>query len=603
MLRQALHDVSFIDSVYAKFHAAIFPVWRQFRRPPRMGIALSGGSDSIALAYLCHKFQSSPAISRASFTAFIVDHGVRPESLDEAQKVRNIILSKTGPAKTTYVQRGGQSIEKINGMDVKILKLDWTTHVPPLQLPNFESLARRLRYQALAKACIAHDISTLLLGHHADDQAETVLSRIASGYVGPGLKAIARVGDIPECGGFYGCKSGRPKHVATRSPTGALSIDRATRMIEDGGIKIHRPLLDFSKEQLRQICLKSRMKWVEDKTNRDPTLTVRNTVRSMLQEESMPKALSTKSLVEYANKRRTHDEAETKVVDDMFKSCTIQLDLAIGKADVHFPSNISDLLDDNDQLHDRNTRAARLLRRIVALVSPLEQISLKDMEVPARLVFPFLFSNGGSDKVDTGGVAPVGKVLFRVPSATTPPQGIIDQRHFSCQVSRAPPTGKDIVEQRKILIPEIDRRSESFDWAHTKRQLFDGRFWISLNYRRFNLIPGHRFSVRFLQSADLEKLNENESRYAVWKPLKELLRKRAPGAVRFTLPAIIESYYTATPSGGRGMVENLIALPTLDWSSAGWYAYDKRLHREAWTWELRYKQIDFGQGSGHTFVA
>ncbi|KAG8627937.1 hypothetical protein KVT40_003810 [Elsinoe batatas] len=602
MLRQAIYNVSSIDSVYANFHAAIFPVWRQFRRPPRMGIALSGGSDSMALAYLCHKFQSSPAISKASFTAFIVDHGVRPESFDEAQKVRNIILTKIGPAKTTNIQRDGRSIEKITGIDVQILKLDWTTHVSPLQLPNFESLARTLRYQALAKACIAHDISTLLLGHHAEDQAETVLSRIASGYVGPGLKAIGRVGDIPECGGLYGCKSGRPRHVATRLSTGALSIDRATRMIEDGGIKIYRPLLDFSKEQLRQVCLKSGIKWVEDKTNRDPTLTVRNTVRSMLQSDRMPAALSTTSLVEYANKRRTNDEAETKVVDDMFRSCIIRLDLAIGTADVHFPSNIIDLLDDNDQLHDRNTRAARLLRRIVALVSPLEQISLKDMEGPARLVFPFLFTNNVPTKVETGGGAPVGKALFRVPCATLP-QGTTDQQCFSCQVSRAPPTRKDAVEQRKILIPEVDRRSESFDWAHTKRQLFDGRFWISLNYRKFNLIPGHRFSVRFLQSADLEKLNENESRYAVWKPLKELLRKRAPGAARFTLPAIIESYYTATPSGARVRVENLIALPTLDWSSAGWHAYDKRLHREAWTWELRYKQIDFGQGPGHSFVA
>lgn len=52
------------------------------------GIAVSGGADSMALAYLCKQLERSPEISGAiSLTAFVVDHLARPESTIEAQRV------------------------------------------------------------------------------------------------------------------------------------------------------------------------------------------------------------------------------------------------------------------------------------------------------------------------------------------------------------------------------------------------------------------------------------------------------------------------------------------------------------------------------------
>lgn len=48
------------------------------------GLAISGGVDSMALAYLCAKLQKS---KQMSFRAFIVDHGARDGSAKEAKSV------------------------------------------------------------------------------------------------------------------------------------------------------------------------------------------------------------------------------------------------------------------------------------------------------------------------------------------------------------------------------------------------------------------------------------------------------------------------------------------------------------------------------------
>lgn len=53
-----------------------------------VGIAVSGGADSMALAYLCKQLERSSDVAGAiSVTAFVVDHRARPESTAEAQKV------------------------------------------------------------------------------------------------------------------------------------------------------------------------------------------------------------------------------------------------------------------------------------------------------------------------------------------------------------------------------------------------------------------------------------------------------------------------------------------------------------------------------------
>lgn len=94
------------------------------------------------------------------------------------------------------------------GMTSRILTLPWKDITGnPSQLPNFESLARKYRFQAIGKYCQKSDISSILLGHHADDQAETVLMRLAKGARGVGLLGIKPSSPIPECEGIYGVHS------------------------------------------------------------------------------------------------------------------------------------------------------------------------------------------------------------------------------------------------------------------------------------------------------------------------------------------------------------------------------------------------------------
>lgn len=606
MLQQSLKDVATHPVRLHEFSKIIRSIWESTGKKPRMGIALSGGSDSMALAFLCHEYQKRHLQPRTSFTAFIVDHGARPESHVEAHKVRNMVLAKLGASTTSQFEAGHpHQVEQRIGIDAQVLKLQWTTHLHPSKLPNFESQARILRYQALMKACIEAEISGLLLGHHADDQAETVLSRLKSGYLGPGLQGIARVGDIPECNGIYGCKSGSPRRITVKSSKNSSVLEEQHMLVEDGGVRIYRPLMDFTKAQLQATCRDNGIRWVEDKTNSDHTLTVRNAVRGLIVSDRLPNSLNSKSLIELAEVRRRSEEAERKVVEEIYKACGIRLNMSAGIANVKFPAHIKDLLFRNVEKQDfakARNRAARLLRLTVMLISSQEQIALKDMEESARHTFSFLFQNDSSPHMGQTSVAPVGKVLFQV-SRTSSSESSADTHPIECRIVRAPPTAKDRTEQRITLISETKRRSESFEWTTSKRQLFDGRFWVRLRYRKFNLIPGRRISIRFLQSSDIEALNQDETKYTVWKPLKDLLKTKAPGNARFTLPAIVESHYIPLPSGDRQLIERLVALPTMNWSSAGWQAYDRHAHRESWTWDLRYKQIDFGQSDKHEFVS
>src|ERR1700761_8273989 len=134
-------------------------------------------SDATAPQWELQEISTTPA----SFVAFIVNHSLREGSGDEAELVGR--------------QLGSMGIEH------QILNLDWKGHGEPSGLSNLESIARRLRYQALGRACRDRGINSLLLAHHRDDQAETVLARLISEYRGTGLKGMRSKAAIPECEG------------------------------------------------------------------------------------------------------------------------------------------------------------------------------------------------------------------------------------------------------------------------------------------------------------------------------------------------------------------------------------------------------------------
>ena len=116
--------------------------------PQRIGVAVSGGSDSLALLHLLNDW------GRVDLAAATVDHGLRPEAASEADMVASLCSNIGIPH---------QSL-KWQGWDGK---------------GNLQDQARRTRYSLLAAWAKDNGCDVICLGHTLDDQAETFLMRLA----------------------------------------------------------------------------------------------------------------------------------------------------------------------------------------------------------------------------------------------------------------------------------------------------------------------------------------------------------------------------------------------------------------------------------------
>ena len=125
----------------------------------RLGVAVSGGPDSLALLLL------AAAVRRGMVEAATIDHGLRAESADEAAMVAGICNQLGIPHRT--------------------LVADW----PEAPTTNVQAAARAMRYRLLNEWAIDQGLSAVATAHHADDQAETILMRLLRGAGVGGLGA------------------------------------------------------------------------------------------------------------------------------------------------------------------------------------------------------------------------------------------------------------------------------------------------------------------------------------------------------------------------------------------------------------------------------
>jgi tRNA(Ile)-lysidine synthase len=133
-------------------------------QPARLGLAVSGGPDSLALLLLSHA-------AGHDCMAATIDHGLRPESAAEAEFVAEICAEL--------------------GIPHTILKLG------PPDRGNVSDWARNARYAALADWTEVEGLDFLLTAHHADDQLETMIMRLNRGAGVAGLAGIrSRRGQI-----------------------------------------------------------------------------------------------------------------------------------------------------------------------------------------------------------------------------------------------------------------------------------------------------------------------------------------------------------------------------------------------------------------------
>lgn len=176
--------------------------------PAALAVAVSGGPDSMALMLLLRDWAQTQQVRLQAFT---VDHALRTESAAEAAQV-------------------GQWCAAL-GVPHTILRWQHTGVTSRLQ-----EQARTARYDLLALACRSHDIATIALAHHLDDQAETVLLRIAKGSGIDGLAGMRVIG--------------------TWGDTEAVTL--------------FRPLLTIPKSRLIATCLARGQKFVGDPGNMTP---------------------------------------------------------------------------------------------------------------------------------------------------------------------------------------------------------------------------------------------------------------------------------------------------------------------------------------------
>ena len=130
-----------------------------------LGIAYSGGPDSLALLLLAH------AALPGKVEAATVDHGLRPESVAEAADAAKVCETLGVPHEVLTVEVGSG---------------------------NIQAEARRARYAALGEWAKRRGFTHVCTAHHADDQAETFLMRAnrGSGLAGlAGVRAATTMAD------------------------------------------------------------------------------------------------------------------------------------------------------------------------------------------------------------------------------------------------------------------------------------------------------------------------------------------------------------------------------------------------------------------------
>lgn len=222
-------------------------------------LAVSGGPDSTALLVIAARWVERLKKQKKKTPALIavtVDHGLRRESSREALAVKRLARALGVPHRT----------------------LRWRGKKPKTGL---QEAARAARYRLLAQAARRGGYAHILTAHTLDDQAETVLFRLARGSGLTGLSGMAHVAPLPA--------AGRRE------------------------IFLVRPLLHVPKARLLATLKAAGVTYSEDPTNRDPRF-ARARLR-MLMPALAREGLSARGLARLAARMRRAEAAIEFAVD------------------------------------------------------------------------------------------------------------------------------------------------------------------------------------------------------------------------------------------------------------------------------------------------
>jgi len=383
-------------------------------------------------------------------------------------------------------------------------------------------------------------MNSLFLGHHEDDRAETILLRIIASQTGSGLRGVQAVARIPECYGIYGVHDSgdtvSPADLASRSSITRVGLDKTFFGIASGGIIIYRPLLNFPKIRLVATCRTNTVRWYEDETNADKTSTVRNTIRHLMEKESLPIAVRKQRLLRVSSVTRdalaVHDERVQRVLERIE---VLNLDIRSGMLIFRPPSDLCSTGERSNLLRI----ACSVLGLLASAVSPDEHVSINDFANLAPNIFTDL-AMGHKDHVKNAFTV-AGSMWNMVPNGSKygcEGRSIwrIYRQPYTTSITK--PKCLWAAEERTIL----PKRAQSFDvW-----QLFDGRYWLNVSSRDSRSIIARPF-----EHSDLYRLRMKLSEVDR-KALELQLAECAPEKVRWTLPVLADA-----------VTNCLLALPTL----------------------------------------
>ncbi|WP_114520666.1 tRNA lysidine(34) synthetase TilS [Altererythrobacter sp. ZODW24] len=244
--RSAAIDRALDPELTNRFRSDLERIWKA---GGKLGLAVSGGPDSMALLLLAHG-----AIPDAIEVA-TVDHGLRSEAAGEAEMVADLCAEL--------------------GVEHRILTVE-------VAEGNLQDEARKARYHALAGWMVERGLSALATGHHADDQAETVLMRMNRGSGVAGLAGIRSIGRV-------------------------LDTD----------LPLVRPLLDWRRSELAEICQAAGVTPAADPSNQDDGFD-RVRIRKALQDAEW---IDAGSLAASARHMADADEALNWAADTEWQDC------------------------------------------------------------------------------------------------------------------------------------------------------------------------------------------------------------------------------------------------------------------------------------------
>ncbi|HTN62643.1 MAG TPA: tRNA lysidine(34) synthetase TilS, partial [Devosia sp.] len=186
--------------------AALGALFAPFTDLPAIGLAVSGGADSLALMVLAQRWAGTRETA-PRLQVYSVDHGLRPEAAGEVSMVL-AAAQRLGLAATGLLWEG------------------------PKPQTGVQEAARIARYRLMGAAMTADGVPVLLTAHHRQDQAETILMRLAHGSGIEGLRGMASAATVE-------------------------------------GVRVHRPLLALDPAELRAVIAEAGLVPAEDPSNTD----------------------------------------------------------------------------------------------------------------------------------------------------------------------------------------------------------------------------------------------------------------------------------------------------------------------------------------------